>query len=47
MEHDGDVADGRRRVDLAELGDAAHLGRARLDEVHGPGIQQAADVQQG
>jgi hypothetical protein len=38
---------GRRRVDLAQLGDAAHLGRARLDEVHRPGIQQAAEVQQG
>jgi hypothetical protein len=33
--------------DVAKLGYAAHLGRARLDEAHGPDVQQATEVQQG
>ena len=47
MEHHADVADSSRREGLAKLGYAAHLGRARLDEVHGSGIQQATEFQQG
>ena len=32
--------------DLAQLGDAAHLGGARLDEVHGACVHQPGEVQQ-
>ena len=43
----GDVVDIREREDLTQLGYGAHLGRARLDEVYGPGVQQATEFQQG
>jgi hypothetical protein len=33
--------------DVAKLGYAAPPGRARLDEAHGPEVQQATEVQQG
>jgi hypothetical protein len=46
VRHDSYVAVRGKREDLAQLGHASHFGHARLNEVHGPGVEQAAEFQQ-
>ena len=47
VRHNRDVAGGGEPEDLGELGDAAHLRGARLDEVHGARAQEPVEVEEG